>query len=74
MQKWEYRIWHPPLAVNTRKTVSPAHATQESKAAYEDELAKWGNEGWELVAVRAEREEDDSFWAIHWFKRPVEDD
>ena len=60
MRKWEYMV--------TR--INGAIATLPN-SSHSIKLAKYGNEGWELVSVCSEVDDNSSI-AYAYFKRPIE--
>jgi hypothetical protein len=60
MRKWEYIVIRVNGAIATLPNSS--HSTK---------LAKYGNEGWELVSVCSEIDDNSSI-AYAYFKRPIE--
>jgi len=60
MRKWEYIV----IRVNGAIATLP-------NSSHSIKLAKYGNEGWELVSVCSEVDDNSSI-AYAYFKRPIE--
>ena len=63
--KWEYKLVTASSIVAIERFIAKRNGKKPDIDSIQDVLNKWGEEGWELVAVNLERE---SVYA--YFKRP----
>jgi hypothetical protein len=58
MQKWEYHVWYLDTSLEAQ--------------SIRDDLERWGQEGWELVAVTPHESSVSGAVLVAMFKRPTQ--